>query len=925
MDRPLPVLRAIGRLRHLAVAVGVLACTPPIKTFDDDTGTGPETDPPENTAPQATISRPQDGTIWPDPTSVTLTGVGTDTEDGTLPPEALAWTSSLDGALGTGNQIDVPLSTGAHTLTLTVTDSEGLTGSASVGITVTADNASPLATITEPLDGTTVLEGSTVVLSGTAVDAEDGALMGASLTWTSSVDGLLGTGTTVSWTAPTIATHTVVLTAVDSRGAEGRAAIQLVVAGVGANLPPDVTLTKPLANATYTVGQPVPLEGEAIDPEDGPILGTDLTWTSSLDGPIATGGFTSTSSLSQGTHTITLTATDGDGLSASEAVTISVNPVGNQPPVVEMTSPTNGSVHLAGDPVSLEGTATDPEDGVLTGTALAWSSSRDGALGTGSPLTVTTLSAGTHLLTLTATDSGSATGTDAAVITVLAPNQPPEVEITGPADGSSFSAGTGVAFQGSGTDPEDGTLPGASLSWSSSLDGALGTGTVNTVASLSQGNHVITLTGIDSGGRTDTDTIQVQITPGMQNLPPNAVLTGLAEAAVGVSFTVSGADSTDTDGTIVQYTFDFGDGSAPVSGTSPTATHTYTAEDDVTVTLTVEDDDGATDSATLDVSAVVVPRVPEAVLDDVFELGGGCRIVVDGQDVPHVIALHPERGQLWYASGDQGAWTVELVDGPSFGGSGFVGDALDLVLDPAGTPHVAYAFEGTVRFAERVAPDTWAREAIPDSDDRAGSTHVGIALDPTNGQRPTVSWATSTSLRIATLDTASWLLETYMPSNASRRFRGGTVGTTSGILWFAMGGPALLPWSATTGFGQFDTGSGGALWGTGRMDLATDRASRLLLTTDDGLAVRVPGTWTTDPVANRDDDEMAVAWDFVARDPVLAFRNDQDQIEIIRPDGGNRWAWTYQGPMDADGIDLAVDSAGEARACFFRSGNLVVY
>ena len=59
------------------------------------------------------------------------------------------------------------------------------------------------------------LEGVAVVLEGTAYDPEDGTLDGASLTWTSSVDGLLGTGRTmVTDLSPGV--HSIALAAEDS-------------------------------------------------------------------------------------------------------------------------------------------------------------------------------------------------------------------------------------------------------------------------------------------------------------------------------------------------------------------------------------------------------------------------------------------------------------------------------------------------------------------------------------------------------------------------------------------------------------------------------------------------------------------------------------------------------------------------------------
>ncbi len=60
--------------------------------------------------------------------------------------------------------------------------------------------------------------------------------------------------------------------------------------------------------------------------------------------------------------------------------------------------------HRPGTPLWLQGYACDLEDGTLPDTALRWSSSRDGNLGTGSQVLVI-LSPGEHVITLTATDS----------------------------------------------------------------------------------------------------------------------------------------------------------------------------------------------------------------------------------------------------------------------------------------------------------------------------------------------------------------------------------------------------------------------------------------------------------------------------------------------------------------------------------------
>ena len=79
-------------------------------------------------------------------------------------------------------------------------------------------------------------------------------------------------------------------------------------------------------------------------------------------------------------------------------------------------------------------------------------------------------------------------------------NQSPDANITGPANNSSFAQGASVGFTGTGTDPEDGNLTGASLVWTSSLNGQIGTGTSFSTTTLSVGTHVITLTATDSQG-----------------------------------------------------------------------------------------------------------------------------------------------------------------------------------------------------------------------------------------------------------------------------------------------------------------------------------------------------------------------------------------------------------------------------------------
>ena len=85
------------------------------------------------------------------------------------------------------------------------------------------------------------------------------------------------------------------------------------------------------------------------------------------------------------------------------------------------------------------------------------------------------------------------------------------------------------------------------------------------------------------------------------NQPPAA---GISVSCMGLDCTGDGTSSTDADGTIASYSWNWGEG-APTSGaTSP---HTYSAAGTYTVTLTVTDDDGDTSAVTQDVT--VAPPV----------------------------------------------------------------------------------------------------------------------------------------------------------------------------------------------------------------------------------------------------------------------------------------------------------------------------
>src|SRR5262249_5734593 len=98
---------------------------------------------------------------------------------------------------------------------------------------------------------------------------------------------------------------------------------QLVLAVAAA--PPTVTITQPPTRPSFFVGDAITLQGQAADANAQNLSGA-ITWRSSLvAGSLGTGAVIAPT-LPQGTHTITASVTDSQGLTAQSQITIAVAP-----------------------------------------------------------------------------------------------------------------------------------------------------------------------------------------------------------------------------------------------------------------------------------------------------------------------------------------------------------------------------------------------------------------------------------------------------------------------------------------------------------------------------------------------------------------------------------------------------------------------
>jgi PKD repeat protein len=169
---------------------------------------------------------------------------------------------------------------------------------------------------------------------------------------------------------------------------------------------------------------------------------------------------------------------------------------------------------------------------------------------------------------------------------------------------ASFTTSTAeftASVDGSASSDPDGTI--AAWAWKFG-DGTTGTGRTATHTYAAAGTYAVTLTVTDAKGATATRTASVTVARPPANVAPTASFTS---AATGLTVSVDGTGSTDPDGRVAGYAWDFGNGQA---ASGATASHTFAAAGEHVVRLTVTDDDGATGTVAKTVT-VTAPPAPE--------------------------------------------------------------------------------------------------------------------------------------------------------------------------------------------------------------------------------------------------------------------------------------------------------------------------
>jgi PKD repeat protein len=323
---------------------------------------------------------------------------------------------------------------------------------------------------------------------------------------------------------------------------------------------------------------------------------TSWSWSFGDQTPNGIGSIVSHSYATAGTYQVTLTITDNNSQTSTITKTIVVT--SNNPPTADFTSTVTGLS------VNFNGGLSSDSDGTIN--SYSWNFG-DSQTGTGSNPSHTYSVAGTYNVILTVTDNLGATGTITKAITVsqAATNNPPTAQFT-----QSVSSLT-VNVDGSSSTDSDGQV--TSWSWNFG-DGSTQSGSAASHSYSNAGTYTITLTVTDNNGATNS--VSKSVTVSTSNASPVADFT-YSSTSLMVNF--NGGASYDTDGNIVSWSWNFGDGQT-AGGNN--VNHQYSAPGTYQVTLTVTDNKNAQTSITKNV--IVTNNLP--VVDFTYSIGANNQV-----------------------------------------------------------------------------------------------------------------------------------------------------------------------------------------------------------------------------------------------------------------------------------------------------------
>jgi len=169
-------------------------------------------------------------------------------------------------------------------------------------------------------------------------------------------------------------------------------------------------------------------------------------------------------------------------------------------------------------------------------------------------------------------------------------NQSPTASFT--ANPTSGVAPLEISFNASSSSDSDGSI--ISYAWDFK-DGDTGTGETVFHTFSSIGSYNVLLTVTDNDGATDSITKTINVTETLNQSPTASFTADSTSGVAPLEISFDASSSSDPDGSIISYQWDFKDGA---TGSGQTINHTFSSTGSYNVRLTITDNEGATDSTT---------------------------------------------------------------------------------------------------------------------------------------------------------------------------------------------------------------------------------------------------------------------------------------------------------------------------------------
>lgn len=530
---------------------------------------------------------------YPDPTSchiIALESVIANGED-FLDPETL-WIFEADTLRGRSVRTAFT-ETGFHPFTMLVSGTLGGTRQTIAILDSVHVNEPPMAWAGGDRRFTA---GTPIVFDGTVSEDPDGRII--RYEWDFG-DGNTGTGARVDHTYTRAGTFTVTLTVTDNSGSP--CATATATATVRMNQPPIARISAPQSAQN---GETIQLDGSSsYDPD-----GTDLEFLWEVNGevisrePIAAYTLSSNRNLN-----VRLTVTDqafssNSSTTATHGVRVSRGPIANA----------GADKHISPNrPPTYNANRSRATDGRIV--KYEWFFP-GGVVREGMVVREPIADPGEYWVYLRVTDSFGITDTDSLFVRV---NHPPVPIITGDLI---VSDGVVSLSAESSYDP-DGEI--ISFEWNMG-DGRRIVGPVANHTYRRPGRYTVQLTIVDDSGTFSS--VQSRRVEVLVNQLPIARLEAPSEGSPGQTLRFDASASTDPDGEIIRYTWDFGDGN---SAEGPVVTHRYTNPGVYQVSLTVFDDTGLDDSAGFAYTEITIHGPPQLVAAYPSRMAPGSRFDVD--------------------------------------------------------------------------------------------------------------------------------------------------------------------------------------------------------------------------------------------------------------------------------------------------------